>query len=105
MSLSIHALDTREGVPAEGMRYTLRDADGAVIHEGVTNSDGRGEALSELAAGVYRMTFDSGAYHAARGVECFHPEVVVCFEVTDPSSHHHIPLILSPFGYSTYRGS
>ena len=54
---------------------------------------------------MYHLHFDTGAYHRAAGVSGFYPEAVVCFEVTDPAAHHHVPLILSPFGYSTYRGS
>ena len=56
-------------------------------------------------AGRYRLTFATGTWFAARGVESFHPEVSVVFEVRDAKQHHHVPLLLSPFGYSTYRGS
>ena len=107
MSVSTHALDTATGAPAAGLRYVLTDAAGAVLADGVTDDDGRGPDLRgvHVGAGVYRMTFHSGEYHRGRGAECFHPEAVICFEITDPDSHHHIPLILAPYGYSTYRGS
>ena len=107
MSLSTHVLDTAAGTPAVGLHYRLSDSGGADLASGVTDSDGRAPDLAAvaLAAGVYRLHFDTGAYHRAAGVSGFYPEAVVCFEVTDPVAHHHVPLILSPFGYSTYRGS
>ena len=60
---------------------------------------------ADLPAGVYRLTFDTGAYFAATGQSGFYPEVSVTFEITDPGAHHHVPLLLSPFAFSTYRGS
>jgi 5-hydroxyisourate hydrolase len=54
---------------------------------------------------VYRLTFDTGAWFAERGVPCFYPEVTVAFEVANGDDHYHVPLLLSPFGYGTYRGS
>lgn len=114
MSISTHVLDTATGTPAVGLAYSLVRADpsssdgsGAVLAAGVTDDDGRGPDLSGVAvpAGIYRMTFDTGGYQRTRGADGFYPEAVVCFEVTDPAAHHHVPLILSPFGYSTYRGS
>lgn len=114
MSISTHVLDTATGTPAVGVAYSLVHADpdspggpGSILASGVTDADGRGPDLADVAvpAGIYRMVFDTGGYQRARGIEGFYPETVVCFEVTDPTAHHHIPLILSPFGYSTYRGS
>ncbi|MDV8001495.1 hydroxyisourate hydrolase [Rhodococcus sp. IEGM 1408] len=107
MSISTHVLDTAAGSPAIGLAYSLANDSGSVIASGVTDADGRGPELNLVAvpAGVYRMTFDTGAYQLARGETGFYPEAVVCFQVTDPAAHHHVPLILSPFGYSTYRGS
>lgn len=107
MSISTHVLDTATGSPAIGLAYSLSDESGTVLAAGVTDDDGRGPDLNLVAvpAGVYRMTFDTGAYHLSRGTTGFYPEAVVCFQVSDPSAHHHVPLILSPFGYSTYRGS
>jgi len=71
---------------------------------GVTDDDGRLKDLgpAELPAGVYRLIFDTGAYH---GPDAFYPEVVVCFRVPARGVHHHVPVLLSPFAYSTYRGS
>ncbi|UVE96483.1 hydroxyisourate hydrolase [Dietzia sp. B32] len=107
MSLSTHALDTATGTPAVGLGYRLTDSAGTELASGITDADGRGPDLArvEIGAGVYRLAFDTGGYHRAAGVAGFYPEAVVCFEVTDPAAHHHVPLILSPFGYSTYRGS
>jgi 5-hydroxyisourate hydrolase len=106
MGISTHVLDTALGRPAEGVAVALERGSGAdwtAVGEGVTDADGRvGDLASELEAGVYRLRFDAAAYHGGRG---FYPEVVVTFQVTDPSQHHHVPLLLSPFGYSTYRGS
>jgi 5-hydroxyisourate hydrolase len=74
-----------------------------------TATDGRAANLAPagagFAAGTYRLVFDTGAYFQALGVAGFYPEVVVVFEVRDPAEHHHVPLLLSPYGYSTYRGS
>lgn len=106
MAISTHVLDTAAGSPAPGLSVRLERGSGEawdVVGEGVTDGDGRlGDLGSELVAGTYRLRFDTGAYHEGRG---FYPEVVVTFEVADPSQHHHVPLLLSPFGYSTYRGS
>lgn len=106
MSLSTHVLDATSGQPARAVAVTLTDATGAVIADGVTNADGRIPSLgAELTAGVYRIRFDTAAYFASVGVTGFYPEIVIAFEITDPTSHHHVPLLLSPYAYSTYRGS
>jgi 5-hydroxyisourate hydrolase len=78
-----------------------------VLSRATTDADGRvRDAFAAVpVAGRYRLTFATGAWFAARGVESFHPEVSVVFEVRDARQHHHVPLLLSPFGYSTYRGS
>jgi len=102
MSLSTHILDTARGRPAPGVAVRLERADGTCLGGGATDADGRLAGLPLPAAGTYRLVFDTGAYHGADG---FYPEVVVCFRVADPAQHHHVPLLLSPFGYSTYRGS
>jgi 5-hydroxyisourate hydrolase len=104
-SLSTHVLDTAAGRPAAGVAVTLEAADGTVLAEAVTDADGRVGALAEdLSAGDLRLRFATGAWYAARGEVTFYPEVVVVFTVS-AAEHHHVPLLLSPFGYSTYRGS
>lgn len=113
MSVSTHVLDTARGQPAAGVRVVLERsaADGRWDRVGgtSTNDDGRAPDLVDddavIAAGVYRVTFETGAWFAKRGVATFYPVVRVVFEVTDAAEHHHVPLLLSPFGYSTYRGS
>ncbi len=109
-AITTHILDTSRGEPAGGVRLLLemRSGDGkwARVAEASSGSDGRATLLGEGARpGVYRLTFDSGAYFTSRHVAGFYPEVQVVFEVRDTTSHHHVPLLLSPFGYSTYRGS
>lgn len=106
-TLSTHVLDTSLGRPAAGIRVVLEALDGAVVGEGVTDEDGRVGSLGpeRLDAGDYRLRFASGDYFSARGEAGFYPEVVVVFTVADGSEHYHVPVLLSPFGYSTYRGS
>jgi 5-hydroxyisourate hydrolase len=104
-SLSTHVLDTSAGRPAAGLRVRLEAADGTVLAEAVTDADGRVGALaSDLPPDDLRLRFDTGGWYAARGEATFYPEVVVAFTVA-AGEHHHVPLLLSPFGYSTYRGS
>jgi 5-hydroxyisourate hydrolase len=106
MSLSTHVLDAVLGGPAHGVpvRLERRGPDGwTLLAERVTGADGRIADLSPgLAAGSYRLVFDTGSY---LGPEAFYPEVVVTFRVTGAGQHYHVPLLLSPFAYSTYRGS
>jgi 5-hydroxyisourate hydrolase len=107
MSLSTHVLDAACGRPAVGVGVRL-DAlpGGELLAETRTDDDGRVRNLAaDLSAGSYRITFDTGGYFAATGQQGFYPEVVVTFVVADPGEHHHVPLLLSPFAYSTYRGS
>ena len=107
MSLSTHVLDAACGRPAVGVGVRL-DAlpGGELLAEARTDDDGRVRNLAaDLSAGSYRITFDTGGYFAATGQQGFYPEVVVTFVVADPGEHHHVPLLLSPFAYSTYRGS
>jgi 5-hydroxyisourate hydrolase len=109
MTLSTHVLDAATGRPAAGVGISLerRAADGtwAAAETGSTDGDGRLRLPSMVSAGVYRITFASGDYFAARGVPTFYPEVTVTFEVHSETEHYHVPLLLSPFAYSTYRGS
>ena len=103
-TLSTHVLDTTLGRPAGGVGFTLSGADGKLA-EGVTDSDGRAADVGgALEPGTYSLLFDSGGYFAARGIEGFYPEVLVTFTISG-AGHVHVPLLLSPFGYSTYRGS
>lgn len=105
MSLSTHVLDATTGRPAAGVAVALTRA-GNDVAAGVTDDDGRIADLGDdVAAGVYQLHFDTAAYFAAQGITGFYPEVVIVFEVTDASAHHHVPLLLSPYAYSTYRGS
>lgn len=104
-TLSTHVLDTALGRPAQGVRVTLASASGRCLGVGQTDADGRVGALGpELEQGAYVLTFATGAYHAATGQEGFYPSVAVTFTVGD-AAHYHVPLLLNPFGYSTYRGS
>ena len=109
--ISTHVLDTSRGTPAPGVRVVLEMRSGAgwtTIGSRSTDADGRIAAFSEKppAAGTYRLTFDTGTYHRDQGISHpFFPEAKVTFQVLEPKEHYHIPLLLSPFGYSTYRGT
>ena len=120
MSISTHVLDATMGQPAAGLEVVLSRQDGGRWQELArrrTDPDGR---VSDLAAGagltdadpsagpgVYRIVFLTEAYLKAQSpaAETFYPEVAVTFRITDPTAHHHVPLLLSPYAYSTYRGS
>ncbi|HYY82584.1 MAG TPA: hydroxyisourate hydrolase [Actinomycetes bacterium] len=109
-TLSTHILDAVSGLPATGVRVALdgRDRDGwQPLGQAVTDHDGRVRDLAPggVGAGVHRLVFATGEYFAATGQTGFYPEVLVVFEVTDPGRHYHVPLLLSPFAFSTYRGS
>jgi len=106
-TLSTHVLDTGLGRPAAGIGVVLESLDGHGIGTGVTDRDGRVGSIGpeRLEPGDYRLRFASGDYFAALGTEGFYPEVVVVFTVANPAHHYHVPVLLSPFGYSTYRGS
>lgn len=110
--ITTHVLDTALGRPASGVpvRLEIRAGSGwRSLARALTDADGRSHQLlpesSELAVGTYRLTFDTGAYFRSLGSEPFFPEASVVFEVKDPEQHYHVPLLLSPFAYSTYRGS
>ena len=106
--LTVHVLDTARGVPAAGMSLTLRRAD-TVLSERVTNHDGRCDTPlltgDEFAAGVYEIVFDVAAWRAGEPDPGFYDLVTLRFVVAADPGHVHIPLLLSPYGYSTYRGS
>jgi 5-hydroxyisourate hydrolase len=105
MTLSTHVLDAALGRPAADLGVRL-ERDGSLVADTRTDGDGRvREVVADLVAGDYRITFDTGGYFTATGRQGFYPEVAVTFTVTDPGEHHHVPLLLSPFAYSTYRGS
>jgi 5-hydroxyisourate hydrolase len=106
MSLSTHVLDAVSGRPATGVPVTLRDARDVVLASAVTDADGRITNLGDdLAAGIFRLRFDTATYFAAQEITGFYPEIVIAFEITDASARHHVPVLLSPYAYSTYRGS
>jgi 5-hydroxyisourate hydrolase len=118
VTLSTHVLDATAGRPAADVpvRLERRGPDGwSPAGAGQTGADGRlrldggpgfGPGIGPgFEPGVYRITFGSGAYFAARGTASFYPEVTVTFEMTSEGGHYHVPLLLSPFAYSTYRGS
>jgi 2-oxo-4-hydroxy-4-carboxy-5-ureidoimidazoline decarboxylase len=109
-TLSTHVLDATAGRPAAGVPVQLerRGPDGwSPVEASLTDADGRlrWEGGPGFEPGVYRITFGSGAYFEARGTSSFYPEVAVTFEITGRGEHYHVPLLLSPFAYSTYRGS
>jgi 5-hydroxyisourate hydrolase len=106
MTVSTHVLDATAGTPAAGVTVSLvrSAAEGWVaIESGSTGADGRHRFEAATGPGVYRLVFGTGGYFAARGVPAFYPEVTITFTVI--AGHYHVPLLLSPFAYSTYRGS
>jgi hydroxyisourate hydrolase len=108
-TVSTHVLDTARGRPGVGVPVRLdRVSDpGGHVGAGSTDSDGRGAGLAGDGgpAGTYRLTFDTGAYFAGLGVEAFYPRVDVAFTVSGAAEHYHVPVLLSPYSFSTYRGS
>lgn len=103
--VTTHVLDAVRGVPAAGVGVVLSDATGATIARGVTDADGRtGIGPEHLAPGEYALRFATGAYFAGLGQETFYPAATIAFTL-DERPHVHVPLLLSPFAYSTYRGS
>jgi 5-hydroxyisourate hydrolase len=102
MSLSTHVLDAARGRPAAGVPVRLDRRDGDAwerVAEARTDDDGRAGGLAPPLTGTYRLVFDTAAHSD------FFPEVAIAFTVTDPGEHYHVPLLLSPYAYSTYRGS
>jgi 5-hydroxyisourate hydrolase len=110
-SLSTHILDTAHGCPAAGVQVRLLREGEGMIAEGITNADGRWPALSErgLAIGRYTLEFAIAAYFRQRGVALADPPfldtISIAFGIAEGGGHYHVPLLVSPFGYSTYRGS
>jgi 5-hydroxyisourate hydrolase len=109
--ITTHVLDTTKGRPAAGVPVVLEQMDpGGVwraVGRGETDGDGRLRTLltETPIPGTYRLIFDTRSYFARDGVAGFHPHVTIAFDVTEGESHYHVPLLLSAFGYSTYRGS
>ncbi|RJO75636.1 hydroxyisourate hydrolase [Nocardia panacis] len=105
-AVTTHVLDAGLGRPGAGVPVRLERADGRVLAANVTDADGRIAELgpSHLEPGAYRLVFDIETYSAATGQTHFFPEIALTFTVSD-GAHYHVPLLLSPFAYSTYRGS
>jgi 5-hydroxyisourate hydrolase len=112
-AITTHVLDTSRGRPAENVPIILEiqsaPGDWEALGKGTTDKDGRltdllpqGQALQ---SGVYRLTFDTRSYYSAQDSRSFYPKVSIIFEVLDATQHYHVPLLLSPYGYTTYRGS
>jgi 5-hydroxyisourate hydrolase len=113
VTVSTHILDAVAGRPAAGVpvELSLRDDDARSwrsVETGVTDADGRIRFAAETVSGVYRLTFATGLYFSSAGHVGFYPEVVITFSAVsydDAPGHYHVPLLLSPYSYSTYRGS
>jgi 5-hydroxyisourate hydrolase len=112
VTVSTHILDAVAGGPAAGVSVSLSkqdpDQSWLLAEAGVTDADGRLRFTTETTGGAYRLTFATGLYFADRGVTTFYPEVVITFSTSAPDDapgHYHVPLLLSPYAYSTYRGS
>jgi 5-hydroxyisourate hydrolase len=110
--ITTHVLDTARGRPASFVPVLLEIRVGNAwrgVGRAHTDNDGRVSQLlregNPLTAGIYRLTFGVETYFQAEGIESFYPEASVVFHVRDAEQHYHVPLLLSPFGYSTYRGS
>jgi 5-hydroxyisourate hydrolase len=111
-AITTHVLDTSLGRPAAGIRVSLEQRVAGAWREvgrGATDADGRCRTLMadgvELVAGTYRLIFDTGRYFQDLEIPAFHPDVTITFTAAPGESHYHVPLLLSPFGYTTYRGS
>jgi 5-hydroxyisourate hydrolase len=109
-TVTTHVLDTSLGRPAAGVRVRLEHLTGGVpspVAQASTDDDGRVRELGPdgLRPGTYRVVFDTAAYFARSGQRTFYPEVAVSFLIDRADGHYHVPLVLSPFAYSTYRGS
>lgn len=110
--ISTHVLDISAGKPAAGvpvmLEVEIRGGEWKELARGETNADGRVRQLGTpepLSEGIYRITFETGVYFQARKMEGLYPRVSIVFQVRSTKERYHIPLLLSPYGYSTYRGS
>lgn len=111
-TITSHVLDQSRGTPAAGVKVTLQvRRDGAWHSVGTSISDGDGRVRDLLPTGQspmvgeYRLSFATGEYFAAAGIATFYPQVTIAFDVADATQHYHVPLLLGPWGYTTYRGS
>ena len=110
-AITTHVLDTSRGCPASGLKVDLHVRSGTeweLIGTGVTDSNGRCGTLmgdAKLRPGGYRLLFDAGSYFKQQQTETFYSEIPIVFEIARAEAHYHVPLLISPFGYSTYRGS
>ncbi|MEO7456636.1 MAG: hydroxyisourate hydrolase [Gemmatimonadaceae bacterium] len=107
-TISTHVLDTSLGAPAAGIAVTLHARNGSKeLGRGTTNADGRVTSFGDvaIAAGSYRLCYDVAPYFASSRRASFYAEICIAFEVAAEAQHYHVPLLLAPFGYSTYRGS
>lgn len=109
VGITTHVLDTSRGRPAAGVPVLLEVWEDGWQEAGraLTDADGRAKQLLEipLREGVWRIVFDLAAWFGAQGIDSFYPAAILVFHVRDAEQHYHVPLLLSPFGYSTYRGS
>jgi 5-hydroxyisourate hydrolase len=112
VGITTHVLDTARGRPGVGVPVSLErfsDGEWKEVGRAQTDEDGRAKQLLHphqvLKLGTYRLSFDLAAWFAAQGVEAFFPSATIVFLVRDAGQHYHVPLLLSPYGYSTYRGS
>jgi 5-hydroxyisourate hydrolase len=112
-AITTHVLDTARGVPAAGVPVVLERRAGQgewyVVGRGEKDADGRMRGLmaegASIVPGYYRLIFDARRYFTSTGVQGFYPQIAVMFEAVEGESHYHVPLLLGPFGYTTYRGS
>lgn len=112
-AITTHILDISKGRPAGGvsivLEYLTDERTWLELGRGVTDEDGRVKDLlspgAEILPGTYRLTFETGTYFESHDIESFYPQVTVTFAIGDAAQHYHVPLLLSPYGFSTYRGS
>ena len=111
-AITTHVLDTARGRPGSGIEVALQirlNGEWKQIGNGATDANGRCNTLTavdgKIQSGTYRLLFNVGAFFLAQNTETFYTEIPIVFEVTRPEAHYHVPLLISPFGYSTYRGS
>ncbi|CAN5524725.1 hydroxyisourate hydrolase [soil metagenome] len=104
--VSTHLLNAVTGRPAVGVTVTLTDAAGALLAQATTDDDGRVDSFTDATvSGVHRLTFDTASYFAGQAIVGFYPEVIIAFDITDAAAKYHVPVLLSPYSYTTYRGS